>query len=197
MLEFALALVLILGTPGPGVLSLAAVGSAFGAREGLLYGFGLFIGSNLVMAAAAAGLAVLLTTNPALRYLFVALSSGYLLWLAWRVASAGGAVGFGGADSAPGIGGAVLLQVANPKAYAVGTFIFAFPFTLQGPAEVAAKFLILNAIWIPIHLVWLWLGVRLRQLDLAPATQRRINVAMALALVAVVLIAAWSTLASG
>ena len=194
MLQFAAALVLILGTPGPGVLSLAAVGSAFGARKGMVYGTGLFVGSNMVMAAAAAGLAVLLEANPALRLVFVALSSGYLLWLAWRVASAGGGIGFGEAKSAPGFGGAILLQVANPKAYAVGTFIFAFPLALSGFAEIAAKFTILNAIWVPIHLLWLWAGVSLRRLDLAPAVQRRINAGMALALVAVVVIAAWSAL---
>ena len=194
MLGFAAALVLILGTPGPGVLSLAAVGSAFGVREGLIYGTGLFFGSNLVMAAAASGLAVLLEANPALRVVFVALSSGYLLWLAWRVARAGGTVGFGEAREAPGFWGAILLQVANPKAYAVGTFIFAFPLALDGAAEVAAKFAVLNAIWVPIHLAWLWLGATLRRLDLALATQRAINRAMAGALVAVVLIAAFSTL---
>ena len=194
MLEFAAALVLILGTPGPGVLSLAAVGSAFGAREGLIYGTGLFVGFNMVMAAAAAGLAVVLQANPALRLLFVALSSAYLLWLAWRVARAGGTVGFGAAENAPGFGGAILLQVANPKAYAVGTFIFAFQTALSGWSEIAVKFLVLNAIWVPIHLLWLWAGVSLRRLDLAPATQRRINLGMALALVAVVVIAAWSAL---
>ena len=197
MLEFAAALFLILVTPGPGVLSLAAVGSAFGAREGLVYGTGLFVGSNMVMAAAAAGLAVLLEANPALRYAFVAASSAYLLWLAWKVASAGGAVGFGEAKEAPGFGGAILLQVANPKAYAVGTFVFSFPIGLAGATEIATKFAVLNAIWVPIHLLWLWAGVAIRRLELPSHAQRRINVGMALALVAVVAIAAWSTLAAG
>jgi threonine/homoserine/homoserine lactone efflux protein len=58
------------------------------------------------------------------------------------------------------------------------------------PAEIALKFIILNAIWIPIHLAWLAAGVTLRRLDLAPRTQTAINVAMAASMLAVVALAA-------
>ena len=36
-------------TPGPGVLSLAATGSGFGWKAGILYLAGLFIGTNTVL----------------------------------------------------------------------------------------------------------------------------------------------------
>ena len=47
-------------------------------------------------------------------------------------------------------------------------------------------------IWIPIHLAWLWAGVSLHKLNLAPHTQRVINVFMALAMLGVVALALWS-----
>ena len=191
MVEFIAALVFILGTPGPGVLSLAAVGSAFGWPAGLRYGVGLFVGSNLVMVAAAAGLAVVFETVPALRIGFVVLSSGYLLWLASRVARAGASLGFDAAAESPGFGGGVALQIFNPKAYAVGTFVFSnFPLLPDRPiVEIAVKLVVLNAVWVPIHLAWLAAGVGLRRLDMPPRIQHRINVAMALALVLVVALA--------
>ena len=191
LLLFAVAIFFLLISPGPGVLSLAAVGSAFGARPGLVYGTGLFLGSNAVMVAAAAGLAVMFDLYPMLRIAFTIVSSSYLLYLAARIAFAGAGVGFGAAERAPGIGGGLVLQAFNPKAYAVGTFVFAgFPLVPGQPlAEFTLKIVVLNLIWVPIHVAWLGLGIGLRRLDLAPRAQRIINIAMALAMVAVVMLA--------
>ena len=195
MLIFTLALLGILGSPGPGVLSLAGVGAAFGYRPAWAYGTGLFVGSNLVMLAAATGLAAAFLARPELRLIFAALSSGYLLYLASRVALAGSKIGFIEASKPPGFWGAIVLQIFNPKAYAVGTVVFSnFPFWPQSlTVEIILKFIILNAVWIPIHIIWMWAGVSLRRLDLAPGTQRIINFAMAGALVIVVVLALITT----
>jgi threonine/homoserine/homoserine lactone efflux protein len=48
VLSFTLAVFLLIVTPGPGVLSTAGVGAAYGFRFGLRYVSGLFIGTNLV-----------------------------------------------------------------------------------------------------------------------------------------------------
>ena len=48
----------------------------------------------------------------------------------------------------------------------------------------------MNAIWVPIHLAWLAMGVTLRRLDLPPRIQSAINVAMAVSMLAVVALAA-------
>lgn len=191
MIGFAFALLGILGSPGPGVLSLAGVGSAFGYRAAWAYGTGLFFGSNLVMLVAATGLAALLLARQDIRLIFMVLSSGYLLYLASRVALAGSKIGFIEATHPPGFWGAIVLQVFNPKAYAVGTFAFSnFPFWPESLiVEITLKFIILNLIWIPIHMIWMWAGVTLGKLDLAPHVQRIINMIMAGALVAVVIVA--------
>ncbi len=54
--------------------------------------------------------------------------------------------------------------------------------------EVGIKLLIMNILWIPIHLGWLAAGVSLRRLDLSPRRAQAINIGMALAMVAVVII---------
>ena len=57
------------------------------------------------------------------------------------------------------------------------------------PVEVAIKIVLFNAVWIPVHIVWMQVGVTLKRLELSTRTQRAINVAMALSLVGVVIIA--------
>ena len=46
MIEFAIAFFFLIISPGPGVLSTAGVGSAFGYKPGARYVGGLFIGTN-------------------------------------------------------------------------------------------------------------------------------------------------------
>ena len=196
MLSFFGAIVLLVTTPGPGVLSLAGVGAAFGFRAGLRYMTGLFIGNNLVGLAVVTGLAALILANPVIRTVLAIASAGYLFYMAIRIALAGSKVGFSAATRRPGIVDGVLLQLINPKAYVVSTSIFSgfviLPEALL--AEVILKFLLFNVVWIPVHFVWLWAGSALQRLDQPPRVQRGINLIMAAALVGVVLLAGLSLL---
>ncbi len=188
MLAFVTAIFFLIITPGPGVLSAAGVGSGFGFRPGLVYVTGLFFGTNLVALAVVFGLAGLVLAEPYVRTILLLASTAYLFYLAGRIAFSGSRVAFIETGKAPGIGGGILLQVLNPKAYAVNTAFFSgfgfLPSSLV--AEVAIKFVIINAIWIPIHLLWLYAGVILKRLALQPRTHRAINIAMAAAMLAVV-----------
>lgn len=190
MLTFALAVFLLIVTPGPGVLSAAGVGAAYGFRPGLRYVTGLFLGTNMVAAAVIFGLAALVLSFPVVRTVLMVASIAYLCYLAARIAFAGSRIAFIEA-SAPGIAAAILLQAINPKAYAVNTALFSgFPFYPDNLAlETAAKLVIINLIWIPIHLAWLYAGASLHRLNLSEAAQRRINVLMALAMLGVVALA--------
>ena len=84
-----------------------------------------------------------------------------------------------------------MLQAINPKAYAVNTALFTGFAFLPGSyiTEVVVKFIIMNAIWIPIHFAWLWLGVSLNRLNLSPRAHRAINIAMAASMMLVVVLA--------
>ena len=194
MTYFAVAVFLLIITPGPGVLSTAGVGAAFGFRGGLRYVLGLFIGTNIVAIAVVTGLAALILANPYIRTALLIASTLYLLYLAARIGFAGSKVAFITARSQPGVFAGVLLQAINPKAYAVNTTLFSgfVIFAESLTTEIAAKFLIMNAIWLPIHLLWLYAGSILERLDLPQRTHRRINFAMAAAMLGVVALAAFS-----
>jgi len=86
------------------------------------------------------------------------------------------------------------LQAINPKAYVVNTsLISGFSYAPNNlPFEIITKVIIMNAIWIPLHLGWLWAGTVLHELNLPQRTQRAINIGMATAMLAVVALATWT-----
>jgi len=194
MLAFCLAVLLLLVTPGPGVLSTAGVGAAFGFNAGLRYVTGLFIGTNLVALIVVSGLAAIILASDWARNTLLVLSAMYLLYLAVRIAFAGKQIAFITAAEKPGLRAGLLLQLINPKAYAVNMTWFTgfalFPGSLV--SETLFKFLVINLIWIPIHLLWLAAGNAVNQLELTPQTHFLINCGMALAMVVVVALAIFS-----
>jgi threonine/homoserine/homoserine lactone efflux protein len=94
----------------------------------------------------------------------------------------------------PGLVTGTTIQLINPKAYAVHITLFSgFVFYPNDFfIETAIKLLIANVIWILIHFLWLYLGVKINQLELLENTQRVINVFMAICLLAVVGLSVWS-----
>jgi threonine/homoserine/homoserine lactone efflux protein len=193
MISFALAVLLLTITPGPAVLTLSGVGSAFGWRQGLLFLSGLFIGVHLVCFAVISGLAALVMADPVVRTVLLLASSAYLGYLALRIALAGTKIGFIHM-AAPGFVTGVTLQLINPKAYAVNTMLFSsFAFYPESFAiETTLKLIINNSMWIPIHVLWLYAGVKVSQLNLPTHTHRLINLIMAGCLLAVVGLSVWS-----
>ena len=197
MLTFTAAVFFLIITPGPGVLTLAGIGSAFGRAAGVRFLVGLFIGHNLVALSVVTGLAALVLAEPRIRIVLSVLTIGYLCYLAFKIAFAGSKIAFIQRQSAPGVRGALMLQAINPKAYVVSTALFSgFAFMPDAPlAEVVIKFVIMDVLWIAIHGLWLWAGLTLHKLDLPLGTQRKINIAMACSMLMVVALAAWSQVA--
>ena len=194
MFAFVIAVLFLLATPGPGVLSTAGVGAAFGFRPGLRYVTGLCIGTNLVALIVVSGLAAVILANPWAKNGLLLLSAIYLGYLAIRIAFAGRRIAFITATSKPGLRAGLLLQLINPKAYAVNLTWFS-GFVLLPESlllETLVKFLIINLIWIPIHLLWLLAGSAVNRLDLSPRIHFCINAAMALAMLVVVALAIFS-----
>ena len=169
MLVFATVSFLMFVTPGPGVLSLAGVGAAFGWKQGLLYMAGLFLGHVIVSVAVITGLAAILLAEPVVRTILLFLSTAYLGYLAFRIALAGSKISFIEMIKAPGFMTGLTLQFINPKAYAVHTTFFTgFAFYPDSFAiEISLKFLIMNFIWIILHLAWLYAGCKIHELNLS------------------------------
>ena len=194
MFHFALAVLLLIITPGPGVMSTAGVGAAFGYRAGLIDVIGLFIGTNVVCLMIITGLTAILFSIPEVRYVLLILSSAYLLYLAAKIAFAGTKIAFINASISPNIYSGVLLQLINPKAYTVNTALisgFAF-YPSNFTIEIILKLLIMNLIWVPLHLMWLLAGVKMTSLNFSKKSQKLINYIMAMFLVIVVLLCIWS-----
>ncbi len=191
MLEFAAAVFFLIITPGPGVLSTAGVGAGYGYRAGVAYVAGLWAGNNLVAGLVISGVAAAALSFPWLRATLLWGSAAYLLWLAAKIALARSRIAFIHAERAPSLWNGFVLQPINPKAYAVNAALFSgFAFMPHALAtETLIKLFIMNVIWIPIHFAWLWAGVTLHRLDLSAAVHATINVAMALAMLAVVALA--------
>ena len=193
MIAFGLAVFLLIITPGPGVLSTAGVGAAFGWRTGTAYVAGLCLGTNLVAFIVISGLAALILAEPLVRTVLLLASALYLGYLASRIAFAGAKIAFI-QKSTPGFGAGLVLQFINPKAYAVNTTLFSsFAFYPESfIVETGLKIIIMNVIWIPIHLAWLYAGVKLNSLNLKDQTQRAINMIMAICLLGVVILSVLS-----
>ena len=188
MITFAIVSFLMFVTPGPGVLSLAGVGAAFGWRQGFVYMAGLFVGHVLVSLAVITGLATIILAEPIVRTILLFCSAGYLSYLALRIALAGSKIGFIEMLKAPGFVAGMSLQFINPKAYAVHTTFFTgFAFYPSSFAvEMSVKLMIIVPTWLLLHTLWLYAGYRLHELQLSSKVQKWINILMALCLCVVI-----------
>lgn len=110
-------------TPGPNVVMVTATAANFGFRPVIPHMLGITLGFGLLVMAVGLGLAGLFQAEPRLHLALKYLGGAYLLYLAWRIATASGA-GSGTARAKPiGFVEAVLFQCVNPKGwvFAIGT----------------------------------------------------------------------------
>jgi threonine/homoserine/homoserine lactone efflux protein len=125
--SFLLTSLLVVASPGTGVLYTMAAGLSRGARASLVAAFGCTLGIVPHLAAAITGLSALLQTSAVafevLKYVGVA----YLLWMAWATLREKGALSVeeNQEPSSPGrvIVSGVLVNLLNPK---LTIFFFAF-----------------------------------------------------------------------
>ena len=192
MITYIIISFLMMVTPGPGVLSLAGVGAGFGWKVGMMYLIGLFFGTNGVALLVVLGFKQFLFEIDGVEITFLLLSLSYLSFLSWRIATSDNKTGFKQSLKAPRLYEGIFLQFVNPKAYVVQGHLFVV--LSLGLAsfntEIIVKFIIVNSIWIPIHLLWLWLGTSLKKWSLAVNKQVWVNRGMGLALFAVVILSA-------
>jgi threonine/homoserine/homoserine lactone efflux protein len=173
----------IMGSPGPATISLAAAGSAYGLRRCVSYAIGIVMGTMVVLVAVATGITATLLAVPALRTALIAISAAYILWLAYRVATAPPLA----AQTAkvPSLAGGTLLGVANPKAWVAIAAVFASARLSDGAsADAAAKVAVLSAMIVVIMGAWLIAGASFAPVLRDPRRARVVNAGLAVALVA-------------
>ena len=188
---FLLAAVALAGSPGPATLSLTATGAAFGARRGAAYLAGIVVGMMAVMAVVASGLVGLLLAVPGATPVVTVLAAAYFLYLAWRIATAPPLAADAVQRRTPTFAGGLLLSLINPKGYAAMAALFSsFVLVHERLAlDVAAKMAVLVLIITAVNVAWLLAGAALTRFFRDPRTNRMINVAFAILLVASVALA--------
>jgi len=155
-LEFLITSLIVVVSPGTGVLYTLAAGLSRGPRASVVAAFGCTLGIVPHMAAAIMGLAALLHASgvafPTLKYLGVA----YLLYMAWNALRERGALRVdtevGARSSIQVIVSAILINILNPK---LSIFFFAFlpQFVSAGELHPLARMLELSGVFMALTFV--------------------------------------------
>ena len=174
----------VMGSPGPATISLLTAGSLYGVRRSLPYLAGLIVGTTTVLVAVAAGITAALLAVPAIGSLLIGISAGYILWLAYHIATAPPLSRQTAATDAPSFGGGALLGVANPKSWVAIAAVFSSAHVADDAATNAAgKIAVLTAMIVMILATWLVAGTSLAPMLRAPRRARVVNAGLAVVLV--------------
>ena len=87
-ISLIVATTLLLGSPGPVPLALAATGAVFGFRAGLPFLIGILAGLAVAITLGSAGLAALFETAPSSRIFVQAIGAVYIGYVAVKIATA-------------------------------------------------------------------------------------------------------------
>jgi threonine/homoserine/homoserine lactone efflux protein len=180
----------VMGSPGPSTLSLVAAGVAHGARSAVTYGLGLVVGTATVLLAVATGITTVLLAVPSLRSALLLAAAAYLIWLAYRLATASPLTDRAARSKPPSFAGGIALGALNPKAWVAIGVVFAGSHVAANPvADASVKVLVLTGVIVVVHAAWLAAGRLLVPLLRAPRTARLVNALMAALLVVTALLA--------
>jgi threonine/homoserine/homoserine lactone efflux protein len=181
------------GTPGPNNALLTSSGSLWGFRRTMPHMLGISIGFPVMQVCVAVGLGTLLRENPSVLTVMRWLGAAYLLYLAWKIATA--------QPESARLGGeqrrtsrrpmsflqAALFQWVNPKAWLVTLSALATVASVGGhpsTARALALAAVFLAVTLPITAFWTMIGVGVSRVFTTRRALRGFNVTMALLLVA-------------
>ena len=188
-LTLVMATFLLLGSPGPAPLALAATGATFGIREGTPFLGGILLGLAVAIFAATLGMATLFSLYPQGKIICQVIGAIYILYIAFKVATA--PVGANAsASSAPRFFDGFILNLVNPKVYAVFLAIYA-QFLLPYSNEIWAHVMtgiVCFLVAVVVDCLWLALGGGLKVLFNHNVYARVIRIFMAALMVLAVLL---------
>ena len=173
-------------TPGPNNAMVAASGANFGLRRSMPHLIGVSLGFPAMLVLVALGAAELLHGSAALQAGLRWAGAAWMLWLAWKIATAAPAGPGAAARARPmTLLEAAAFQWVNPKAWVIAAgAIAAYTGTAQG---VLGDALVLAALFAVAAfaslLLWALLGAGTARLLRDPAALRWFNRAMAALLV--------------
>ena len=172
-------------TPGPNNAMLTASGANFGFRRAVPHMLGIILGFPAMVLAIGLGLGAVFSALPWLHVALKYVGAAYMVYLAWRIATA--ERGKGAAAAKPiSFFEAAGFQWVNPKAWIMGVGALAAYTVPDAPvrseaARVAGAFVVTGII---SSALWCGFGVAIGRLLTSDRAFRLFNYAMALALVA-------------
>ena len=186
----------LMGSPGPGTLSITASSSVFGIRRSLWFFTGVNLGTTGVLLMIATGVSGVLFAIPAVLPVISAAALCYILYLAYKIATAPVLGDEAGDQTPPSFVGGFALAIANPKAYAAIGAVYSSVVILpeQPILDAVVKLATLVCVIVAVHTTWLVLGSSLARVLRHPRTGRVINIVFAVLLVISVAMAGWGLL---
>lgn len=169
-------------TPGPNNMISAGSGAAFGFRRTLPQIWGVTVGFAVMVVAIGLGLGTLFLAIPYMHQTLKIVGALYLLYLAWKIAHAGGPGGGAEVEKPMTLLQSALFQWVNPKAWTIALSIVPAFTTVGGEhlfAEVAMIALVSAIVTLPSLCLWAGFGALLARLLSTPRQQRIVNYAMA------------------
>lgn len=166
-------------TPGPNVLMVASSAARVGFRGTLPHMLGVTAGFGAMLLVVGLGLAGPLLASPELHAVLRWAAAGWLLFLAWKIATAPPPAP-GTARPIMGFRAAALFQWVNPKAWMICAAVVP-AFTRPGEALLPQVLLIAAvfvAVSMPCLLVWAAIGTGTGRLLTSHARLRAFNIAM-------------------
>ena len=167
-------------------MSLAGLGTAFGFRPSLSYLLGIITGTTIVLLMIATGVTALVLAQPILLTALTILAGIYILFLAWKIATAPVGPLAPRSEYAPAFVPGFSLAIANPKAFAAIGAVYA-GHTLVADnltADAVYKLAALALVIVIVNTVWLAFGAVFSRVLTNPAIGRAANVLFAVMLVA-------------
>jgi threonine/homoserine/homoserine lactone efflux protein len=176
---FMASAIALLGSPGPGIAALLAVGRVEGWGALRFYA-GLQLGLAMAFGATALGLLTLLEAVPLVVKAMTLVSAGYLIYLAYQIATAPVGPTPPGAQARSSPMSGFVLGIANPKAYLAFASLLASQTLVEHDRQidVMLKWSICVIVAIAVDLAWLFVGVRLRRAALRPPAERILNLTL-------------------
>lgn len=177
---------LLLGSPGPATLSLAAVGATFGVSKGLSYLAGILLGLACAMGGGVFGVATVFVQWPEAKWIVQLLGAAYLFYIAIRIAIAPVLVnGATAQHDMPGFRDGFILNLLNPKAYAAFFVLFSqflVPFT-DASVSYLVTAVIIFMVAVVVDSIWLAIGSGIRSIFTHPKSARATRVLFGLSIV--------------
>ncbi len=192
-LAFCLFAIVAAITPGPSNLILTSTGANVGVLRGLPCLCGVASGMGLMMFLVAFGLGSLVLERPVILHGLKWCGMGFLLWLSWKIATAGRSDATTDREFV-GFWGAAAFQWVNPKSWlvsasAVGTYLHAEAGSAVVQSIYFGMLFILAAL--PSCGVWLAFGATVQRFLHTERAVRMFNVAMGAMLAGSVILFAW------